>query len=95
MDSISGFLIHFVVLKDFITTKPPPKSYVYKKFDNLDSNKLKADLHKIDWINEILKWLVVMRHLTKSPKKKRILQSKPCINKEIKHQIFGKKINCS
>ena len=55
MDSISGFLIHFVVLKDFITTKPPPKSYVYKKFDNLDSNKLKADLHKIDWINEILK----------------------------------------
>ena len=46
----------FVILEDFITSKPPPKSNVYKRnFDNFDSNELKEDLRKIDWINEILK----------------------------------------
>ena len=56
MHSISDHLIQFVILEDFIAPKPPSKSNVYKRnFDNFDSNKLKEDLHKIDWINEILK----------------------------------------
>ena len=46
----------FFIIEDFITPKPPPKSNVYNRnFDNFDSNKLKKDLRKIDWINEILK----------------------------------------
>ena len=54
--SIFDHLIQFVILEDFITPKPPPKSNIYKRnFDNFDRNKLKEDLHKIDWVNEILK----------------------------------------
>ena len=44
----------FVILEVFI--KPLPKTNLYKrKFDKFDNNKLKEDLRKIDWINEILK----------------------------------------
>ena len=62
---------------------------------NFDNNRLKEDLRKIDWINEILKnsndmnkvFLIlnfseiVDRHapLTKVTKKERTLQSKPWI----------------
>ena len=54
--SISDHLIQFVILEDFITPKPLPKTNLYKRnFDKFDNNKLKEDLHKIDWINEILK----------------------------------------
>ena len=53
---ISDHLIQFVILEDFITPKAPPKSNVYKgNFDHFDSNKLKEDLRKIDWIDEVLK----------------------------------------
>ena len=53
---ISDHLIQFVILEDFITPKPPPKTNLYKRnFDKFDNNKLKEDLRKIDWINEILK----------------------------------------
>ena len=56
MHSISDHLIQFVILEDFITPKPLPKTNLYKRnFDKVDNNKLKEDLHKIDWINEILK----------------------------------------
>ena len=49
-------LIKFVILEDFITPKPLPKTNPCKRnFDKFDNNKLKEDLHKIDWINEILK----------------------------------------
>ena len=54
--SISDYLIQFVILEDFITPEPTPKTNIYKRnSDNFDSNKLKEDLHKIDWVNEILK----------------------------------------
>ena len=54
--SISDHLIQFVILEDFITPKPPPKTNLYKRnFYIFSSNKLNEDLHKIDWINEILK----------------------------------------
>ena len=71
--------------------------------DNFDSNKLKEDLRKIGWVNEILKnsndineifdtfyktlCEIVDLHapLTKVAKKERTLQSKPWVNKEIKH----------
>ena len=105
--SISDHLIQFVILEDFITPKPPPKTDIYKRnFDNFDSNKLKEDLCKIDWVNEILKngndineifdtfyktlSEIVDRHapLTKVTKKERTLQSKPWINKEIKHLMW-------
>ena len=53
---ISDHLIHFVILEDFITPKPLPKTNLYKRnFDKFDNNKLKEDFGKIDWINEILK----------------------------------------
>ena len=40
MHSISDHLIQFNILEDFITSKSPPKSNVYKRnFDNFDSNK--------------------------------------------------------
>ena len=56
MHSISDHLIQFVILEDFITPKPLPKTNLYKRnFDKFDNNKLKEDLRKIDWINEILK----------------------------------------
>ena len=56
LHSISEYLLQFVILEDFITPKPLPKTNVYKRnFDKFDNNKLKEDLHKIDWINEILK----------------------------------------
>ena len=105
--SISDHLIQFVILEDFITPKPLPKTNLYKRnFDKVDNNKLKEDLHKIDWINEILKngndineifdifyktlSEIVDRHapLTKVTKKERTLQSKPWINKEIKHLMW-------
>ena len=54
--SISDHLIQFVILEDFITPKPLPKTNLCKRnFDKFDNNKLKEDLRKIDWINEILK----------------------------------------
>ena len=54
--SISDHLIQFVILEDFITPKPLPKTNLYKRnFDKFDNNKLKEDFGKIDWINEILK----------------------------------------
>ena len=54
--SISDHLIQFVILEDFITPKPLPKTNIYKRnFDNFYSNKSKEDLCKIDWVNEILK----------------------------------------
>ena len=53
--SISDHL-KFVILEDFITPKPLAKTNLYKRnFDKFDNNKLKEDLHKIDWMNEILK----------------------------------------
>ena len=56
MHSISDHLIQFVILEDFITPKPLPKTNLYKRnFDKFDNNKLKEDFGKIDWINEILK----------------------------------------
>ena len=103
MHLISDHLIQFVILEDFMTPKPLPKTNMYKRnFDKFDNNKLKG-LHKIDWINEILKNSndineifdifyktlseIVDHHvpLTKVTKKERTLQSKPWINKEIKH----------
>ena len=55
-DSISDTFIKFGILKDFVNPKPYPKSNVYtKNFDNFHSNKSKQALHKINWINEILK----------------------------------------
>ena len=105
--SISDHLIQFVILEDFITPKPLPKTNLYKRnFDKVDSNKLREDLRKIDWINEILKNSnyineifdifyktlseIVDHHgpLTKVTKKERTLQSKPWINKEIKHVMW-------
>lgn len=60
---ISSHLIQFIILEDLITPKPPPKSNVYKRnLDNFDSNKLKEDFYKIEWINEIL--MMSMKHLT-------------------------------
>ena len=54
--SFFDHLIQFVIVEDFMTPKPPHKSNLYKRnFDNFNSNKLKEDLHKIDWINETLK----------------------------------------
>ena len=54
--SISDHLIQFVILGDFITPKPLPKTNLYKRnFNKFDNNKLKEHLRKIDWINEILK----------------------------------------
>ena len=53
---MSGNITHsiqFVILEDLITPKPPPKFNLYKR--NFDSNKLKENLPKIDWINKILK----------------------------------------
>ena len=51
--SISDHFIQFVILEDFISPKPPPKSDVYKRnFDNFDSNKLKEHLYKIDLIKK-------------------------------------------
>ena len=107
MHSISDHLIQFVIPEDFITPKPPPKTNIYKRtFDNFDSSKLKEDLHKIDWVNEIVKnnndineifdtfhktlSEIVDCHaqLTKVTKKERTLQSKPWINKEIKHLMW-------
>ena len=94
----------FVILDIFI--KPLPKTNLYKRnFDKFDNNKLKEDLRKIGWINEILKngndineifdisykTLEIVYHhmpLTKVTKKERTLQSKPWINKEIKHLIW-------
>ena len=56
MHSISDHLIQFVILKDLITPKPFPKTYLYKKnFHKFDNNKLKEDLRKICLINKILK----------------------------------------
>ena len=53
--SISDHVIQFVILEDFMTPKPLPKTNMYKRnFDKFDNSKLKG-LHKIDWINEILK----------------------------------------
>ena len=105
--SISDQLIQFVILEDFIAPKPLPKTNLYKRnFDKVDSNKLREDLRKIDWINEILKNSnyineifdifyktlseIVDHHgpLTKVTKKERTLQSKPWINKEIKHVMW-------
>ena len=105
--SISDQLIQFVILEDFIAPKPLPKTNLYKRnFDKVDSNKLREDLRKIDWINEILKNSnyineifdifyktlseIVDHHgpLTKITKKERTLQSKPWINKEIKHVMW-------
>ena len=105
--SISDHLIQFVILGDFITPKPLPKTNLYKRnFDKFDNNKLKEDFGKIDWINEILKngndineifdifyktlSEIVDHHapLTKVTKKERTLQSKPWINKEIKHLMW-------
>ena len=104
---MSGNITHsiqFVILEDLITPKPPPKFNLYKR--NFDSNKLKENLPKIDWINKILKngndvneifdifyktlSEIVDRHapLTKVTKKERTLQSKPWINKEIKHLMW-------
>ena len=61
---ISDHLTQFVILEDFKTPKPPPKSNVYKRnFDIFDSNKLKEDLPKIDWINEILKNGIVINEI--------------------------------
>ena len=55
-DSISDLLIQFVILENFVTSKPPPKTNMYKRnFDNFYSHKLKDYLRKIDWVNEILK----------------------------------------
>ena len=55
-DSISDTFIKFGILKDFVNPKPYPKSNIYtKSFDNFHSNKSKQALHKINWINEILK----------------------------------------
>ena len=51
--SISDHLIQFVILEDLITPKTPPKFNLYKR--NFDSNKLKENLPKTDWINKILK----------------------------------------
>ena len=54
MHWISDHLNQFVILEVFI--KPLPKTNLYKRnFDKFDDNKLKEDLRKIDWINEILK----------------------------------------
>ena len=54
--SISDNLVQFVIFEDFIISKPLPKTNLYKtNFDKFDSNKLKEDLCKIDWIDEILK----------------------------------------
>ena len=40
LHSVSSYLIDFVILEDFITPKPPPKSNTYKRnFDKFDSNK--------------------------------------------------------
>ena len=67
--SIFDHLIQFVILEDFITPKPPPKSNVYnRKF--FKNNKLKEDLHNIDWINEILKKTVMisMKHFLRKLK---------------------------
>ena len=105
--SISDQLIQFVILEDFIAPKPLPKTNLYKRnFDKVDSNKLREDLRKIDWINEILKNSnyineifdifyktlseIVDHHgpLTKATKKERTLQSKPWVNKEIKHVMW-------
>ena len=53
--SISDHLFQFVILEDLITPKPLPKTNAYKRnFDKFDNNKLKEDLCKIGWINEIL-----------------------------------------
>ena len=47
--SVSDHLIQFVILEDFITPKPPPKTNIYKRnFDNSNSNELKEDLCKIN-----------------------------------------------
>ena len=105
--SIFDHLIQFVILEDFITPEPLSKNNLYKRnFDKFENNKLKEDLRKIDWINEILKngndineifdifyktlSEIVDRHapLTKVTKKERTLQSKPWINKEIKHLMW-------
>ena len=104
--SISDKLIQFVILDDFITPKPLSKTNVYKRnFDKFDNNNLKEDLHKICWINEMLKngndineiFDIVYKTpneifhhlapLNKVTKKERTLQSKPWINKKIKHFI--------
>ena len=54
--SISDHLIQFVILENFITPNPFPKTDLYKRnFDKFDNNILKEDLRKIDWINKILK----------------------------------------
>ena len=54
--SISDHLIQFVILEYSITPKPLPKTNLYKRnFDKVGNNKLREDLHKIEWINEILK----------------------------------------
>ena len=54
--SISDPLIQFVILENFITPNPFPKTDLYKRnFDKFDNNILKEDLRKIDWINKILK----------------------------------------
>ena len=48
MHSISDHLIQFVILEDFMTPKPLPKTNMYKRnFDKFDNSKLKR-LHKID-----------------------------------------------
>ena len=56
MHSTSDQLIQFVILKDLITPKPLPKTYLYKKnFHKFDNNKLKEDLRNIYLNNKILK----------------------------------------
>ena len=67
--SIFDHLIKFVILEDFITPKPPPESNVYNR-NFFKSNKLKEDLHNIDWINEILKKTVMisMKHFLRKLK---------------------------
>ena len=48
MHSISDHLIQFVILEDFITPKPLPKTNLYKRnFDKFDNTKLKEDLPKL------------------------------------------------
>ena len=48
MHSISDHLIQFVILEDFITPKPLPKTNLYKSnFDKFDNIKLKEGLAQI------------------------------------------------
>lgn len=49
-------LLQFVLNEDFIALPSPRNSNVYRgNFNNFDNNKLKDDLNKIDWNNDIYK----------------------------------------